>query len=57
MTTANPKESKRGRPENPKYQEPVHIDVPPREVAKAIMQKPLKPEKEWRYLKDKPERT
>ena len=45
---------KRGRPENPKYQETVHIDAPPKDVAKAIMRKPPKPETEWRYLKNKP---
>ena len=51
MTTAKPSKSKRGRPENPKYQENIRIDAPPRDVAKAIMKKPPKPESEWRYLK------
>ena len=41
MTTANPKKPKRGRPENPKYQEPVHIDASPKDVARAIMRKPV----------------
>ena len=53
MTTAKPKKAKRGRPENPKYQETVRIDAPPEAVAKAIMKKPPKSESEWRYLKDK----
>ena len=39
MTAAKPKKSKRGRPENPKYQETIRIDAPPEAVAKAIMQK------------------
>ena len=43
---------KRGRPENPKYQETVHIDASPKDVTKAIMQKPPKPENEWRYLRN-----
>ena len=30
MTTAKPKKLKRGRPENPKYQENIHIDAPRR---------------------------
>ena len=55
MTTAKPKKPKRGRPENPKYQETVHIDASPATVAKAIMKKPPKPESEWRYLKNKPQ--
>ena len=54
MTTANPKKPKRGRPENPKYQETVHIDTPPEAVAKVIMRKPPKAASEWRYLKNKP---
>ena len=54
MTTAKPKKPKRGRPENPKYQEPVQINAPPESVAKAIMRKPPKAESEWRYLKNKP---
>ena len=53
MKAAKPKKAKRGRPENPKYQETVRIDAPPEAVAKAIMRKPPKPESEWRYLKDK----
>ena len=53
MTTAKPKKPKRGRPENPKYQETVHIDAAPKDVAKSIMRKPPKPETEWRYLKNK----
>ena len=44
---------KRGRPENPKYQEPVQIDATPKNVARAIMRKPPKPESQWRYLKNK----
>ena len=51
MKTAKPKTAKRGRPENPKYQETVHIDAPPEAVAKSIMRKPPKAESEWRYLK------
>ena len=51
MSTAKPKKPKRGRPENPKYQEAVRIDAPPDAVAKAIMRKTPKPESEWRYLK------
>ena len=54
MTTAQPKKPKRGRPENPKYQKTVHIDAPPKDVARTIMRKPPKPESEWRYLKNKP---
>ena len=54
MTTAKPKKPTRGRPENPKYQETVHIDAPPKDVAKAIMRRAPKPETEWRYLKNKP---
>ena len=55
MTTAKPKKPKRGRPENPKYQETLRIDAPPETVAKVIMKKPPKAESEWRYLKDKPQ--
>ena len=51
MTTAKAKKPKRGRPENPKYQETICIDAPPRVVAKAIMKKP--PKKEWRFLRGK----
>ena len=53
MKGDGPKKSKRGRPENPKYQELVRIDATPEAVAKAIMKRPPKPEREWRYLKDK----
>ena len=53
MTTEKPKKLKRGRPENPKYQDPVHIDASPKDVARAIMRKSPKPEREWRYLKDR----
>ena len=49
MTTAKPKKPKRGRPV---YQENIRIDAPPRDVAKAILKKPRKPESEWRYLKE-----
>ena len=52
MSTARPKKPKRGRPENPKYQETVHIDASPKDVARAIMRKPLKTQSDWRYLKD-----
>ena len=52
MTTAKPKKPKRGRPESPKYQETVHIDAAPKDVARAIMRKPPKAESEWRYLKN-----
>ena len=55
MKTAKPKPAKRGRPENPKYQETVRIDAPPETVAKSIMKRPPKPESEWRYLKNKPQ--
>ena len=55
MTTDKPKKPRRGRPENPKYHETVHIDASPKDVARAIMRKPSKPETEWRYLKDKPD--
>ena len=48
------KSAKRGRPENPKFQKPIHINAAPEAVAKAIMRKPPKPETEWRYLKNKP---
>ena len=54
MTTAKPKKPKRDRPENPEYQEAVHIDASPKDVVRAIMREPPKPEPEWRYLKDKP---
>jgi len=54
MTTAKPKKVKRGRPENPKYQETIRVDAPSEAVAKSIMKRPPKPETEWRYLKDKP---
>ena len=37
MTTAEPKKTKHGRPENPKYQEEIRIDAPPRDVAKATV--------------------
>ncbi len=53
MTTAKPKKPKRGRPENPKYQETVHIDASPKDVARACSS-PQKPENDSRYLKDKP---
>ncbi len=52
MSTAKPKKPKRGRPENPKYQEAVHIDASPKDVARAIMRKPPKTQSDWRYLKD-----
>ena len=55
MTTEKPKKLKRGRPENPKYQESIRIDAPPEAVAKSIMKRPPKPETEWRYLKNKPQ--
>ena len=33
MKTADPKKQKRGRPENPKYRDPVHIDASHHELA------------------------
>ena len=57
MTTEKPKKLKRGRPENPKYQESIRIDAPPEAVAKSIMKRPPKPETEWRYLKNKPQES
>ncbi len=42
-----------GRPVDPKHLEPIKISAKPKDVAEAIMQKPPKPESEWRYLKDK----
>jgi hypothetical protein len=35
MTTAKPKKAKRGRPENPKYQEAIRIDAPPEAISSA----------------------
>ena len=54
MKTAKLKTAKRGRPENPKYQETVRIDAPPEAVTKSIMKRPPKSVSEWRYLKNKP---
>lgn len=51
--TAKSKKAKRGRRENPEYQETIRIDAPPEAVARSIVKRPLKAESEWHYLKGK----
>ena len=44
--------TKRSRPVNRKFRERLHINAPPEEVARAIMQGPPKADDEWRYPKE-----
>ena len=44
---------KRGRPPGGKYEEAVHIDASPSDVARSMFIGKPKPKGEWRYLKKK----
>ena len=44
---------KRGRPTGGKYDEKVHIDAVPEEVARSMFGGKPKPKGEWRYLRKK----
>ena len=44
---------KRGRPPSDKYNELIHIDATPEQVARSMFGGKPKPKGEWRYLRKK----
>ena len=46
-------EPKRGRPHSGKYNEQIHIDATPEQVARSLFRGKPKPKGEWRYLRKK----
>ena len=52
MKEKEPK-AKRGRPSSGKYEEKIHIDATPEQVARSMFGGKPKPKGEWRYLRKK----
>ena len=44
---------KRGRPSSGKYEEKIHIDATPEQVARSLFRGKPKPKSEWRYMRKK----
>ena len=54
MKEKEPKQlPKRGRPSSGKYEEKIHIDATPAQVARSMFGGKPKPKGEWRYLRKK----